>query len=287
MDRNGRKAFARIAVVRLPRISNFTDFNALEHYDGVSLRYVDRPAHLGQPDLILLPGTKNTMADLKWLRESGLEAMIWRLVEEQKVPVIGICGGYQMLGEQLSDPHGVEGEPGSTMRGMGLLAAETIFAAEKTRTRTEGTVMAAAGVYDQVTGQSVKGYEIHMGETFPAEAGSGLNGSQQAGAGQQPGNASRADHSVTPAICLADGRMDGFVRADGLVFGSYLHGLFDNLEFTGAILTRLAEKKGISLTAKAQSMEEYKESQYDKLADLVRRSLDMEAVYKIMEEYES
>ena len=147
--------------------------------------------------------------------------------------------------------------------------------------------MAAAGVYGQVTGQSVKGYEIHMGETFPAEAGSGLNGSQQAGAGQQPGNASRTDHSVTPAICLADGRMDGFVRADGLVFGSYLHGLFDNLEFTGAILTRLAEKKGISLTAKAQSMEEYKESQYDKLADLVRRSLDMEAVYKIMEEYES
>ena len=258
-----------VAVIHLPHISNFTDFNALEHYEGVSLRYVDRTAHLGHPDLILLPGTKNTMADLKWLRESGLEAMIWRLVEEQKVPVIGICGGYQMLGEQLSDPHGVEGEPGSTMRGMGLLAAETIFAAEKTRTRTEGTVMAAAGVYGQGTGQSVKGYEIHMGETFPAEAGSGLNGSQQAGAGQQPGNASRADHSVTPAICLADGRMDGFVRDDGLVFGSYLHGLFDNLEFTGAILTRLAEKKGISLTAKAQSMEEYKESQYDKLADLV------------------
>ena len=120
-----------VAVIHLPHISNFTDFNALEHYDGVSLRYVDRPAHLGQPDLILLPGTKNTMADLKWLRESGLEAMIWRLVEEQKVPVIGICGGYQMLGEQLSDPHGVEGEPGSTMRGMGLLAAETIFADRK------------------------------------------------------------------------------------------------------------------------------------------------------------
>ncbi len=95
------------------------------------------------------------------------------------------------------------------------------------------------------------------------------------------------DHSDTPAVRLADGRMDGFVRADGLVFGSYLHGIFDNLEFTGAILTRLAEKKGISLTAKAQSMEEYKESQYDKLADLVRQSLDMEAVYKIMEEYES
>lgn len=100
-------------------------------------------------------------------------------------------------------------------------------------------------------------------------------------------NGTQTDYRITPAIRLADGRMDGFVREDGLVFGSYLHGLFDNLEFTGAILTQLAEKKGISLTAKAQSMEEYKESQYDKLADLVRRSLDMEAVYKIMEEYES
>lgn len=218
---------------------------------------------MGRPDLILLPGTKNTMADLKWLRESGLEAMIQRLVEEQKIPVIGICGGYQMLGERLSDPEGVEGEPGSTMRGMGLLAAETIFAAEKTRTQTEGTVLAAAGYYGKVTGQSVTGYEIHMGETFQTQK------------------------NITPAIRLADGRMDGFVRSDGLVFGSYLHGLFDNLEFTGAILTQLAEKKGISLTATAKSMEEYKESQYDKLADLVRRSLDMDAVYKIMKEYES
>ncbi len=295
-----------VAVIHLPHISNFTDFNALEHYDGVSLRYVDRAAHLGRPDLILLPGTKNTMADLKWLRENGLEALLQRLVGEYKIPLIGICGGYQMLGEQLFDPEGVEGEPGSAMRGMGLLAAETIFAAEKTRTQTEGTVMAAAGVYGQVTGQSVKGYEIHMGETFPAEAGSGVPGLQQTGSKdcvesvhstddrngiettcQLAGNAAREDHSITPAICLADGRMDGFVRADGLVFGSYLHGLFDNLEFTGTILTRLAEKKGISLTATAKSMEEYKESQYDKLADLVRRSLDMEAVYKIMEEYES
>ena len=212
-----------VAVIHLPHISNFTDFNALEHYEGVSLRYVDRAVHLGRPDLILLPGTKNTMADLKWLRESGLEAMIQRLVEEQKVPVIGICGGYQMLGERLSDPEGVE----------------TVVAAEKTRNQTEGTVLTAAGVYGQVTGQSVKGYEIHMGETFSI----------------------KADHSITPAIRLADGRMDGFVRADGLVFGSYLHGLFDNLEFTGAILTQLAEKKGISLTATAKSMEEYKESQ--------------------------
>ena len=266
-----------VAVIHLPHISNFTDFNALEHYEGVSLRYVDRTAHLGHPDLILLPGTKNTMADLKWLRESGLEALIQRLVKEEQVPLIGICGGYQMLGEQLSDPEGVEGEPGSSMRGMELLAAETIFAAEKTRTQTEGTLQELPGIYAACAGQTVKGYEIHMGETFRTEIETGTGNS----------DISHENGEISPAVRLADGRMDGFVRADGLVFGSYLHGIFDNLEFTGAILNQLAEKKGISLTATAKSMEEYKERQYDKLADLVRRSLDMEAVYRIMEEYES
>ena len=264
-----------VAVIHLPHISNFTDFNALEHYEGVSLRYVDRTAHLGHPDLILLPGTKNTMADLKWLRESGLEALIQRLVKEEQVPLIGICGGYQMLGERLSDPEGVEGEPGSSMRGMELLAAETIFAAEKTRTQTEGTLQELPGIYAACAGQTVKGYEIHMGETFRTEIEAGNS------------DISHEKGEIAPAVRLADGRMDGFVRADGLVFGSYLHGIFDNLEFTGAILNQLAEKKGISLIATAKSMEEYKESQYDKLADLVRRSLDMEAVYRIMEEYES
>lgn len=264
-----------VAVIHLPHISNFTDFNALEHYEGVSLRYVDRTAHLGHPDLILLPGTKNTMADLKWLRESGLEALIQRLVKEEQVPLIGICGGYQMLGERLSDPEGVEGEPGSSMRGMELLAAETIFAAEKTRTQTEGTLQELPGIYAACAGQTVKGYEIHMGETFRTEIEAGNS------------DISHEKGEIAPAVRLADGRMDGFVRTDGLVFGSYLHGIFDNLEFTGAILNQLAEKKGISLTATAKSMEEYKESQYDKLADLVRRSLDMEAVYRIMEEYES
>ncbi len=252
-----------VAVIHLPHISNFTDFNALEHYEGVSLRYVNREAHLGRPDLILLPGTKNTMADLKWLRESGLEARIVRLVEEEQIPVIGICGGYQMLGESLSDPEGVEGEKKSTLRGMGLLPAKTIFAAEKTRTQTNGVMLAAAGMYCEVTGQKVTGYEIHMGETVQ--------------------EMTEAAHRITPSIRLADGRMDGFVREDGLVFGSYLHGLFDNLSFTGVILSQLAKKKGISLTATAKSMEEYKESQYDKLADLVRRSLDMEAVYRILD----
>ena len=273
-----------LAVIRFPRISNFTDLAPLEALEEVSVRYVSSPAEFGNPDAVILPGTKNTISDLLWMRQNGLEARVLKHSAQNK-PVFGICGGYQMLGMEISDPTGEE--YGGTVQGMGLLDTKTVFRPEKHRTRVHGTFGEMKGILKEMKGLPFEGYEIHMGETFPAEAGSGLNGSQQAGAGQQPGNASRADHSVTPAICLADGRMDGFVRADGLVFGSYLHGLFDNLEFTGAILTRLAEKKGISLTAKAQSMEEYKESQYDKLADLVRRSLDMEAVYKIMEEYES
>ena len=272
-----------LAVIHYPRISNFTDFDVFEQMPEVSVRYVTNVRELGMPDLIFLPGSKNTMGDLKWMRQNGLEAAVKRAAG--KVPIFGICGGYQMLGYEIADPDSVE--EGGRIRGMELLPVRTVLQKEKHRCQIDGKLEAVEGIFSGLTGCKFAGYEIHMGETFPAEAGSGLNGSQQAGAGQQPGNASRADHSVTPAICLADGRMDGFVRDDGLVFGSYLHGLFDNLEFTGAILTRLAEKKGISLTAKAQSMEEYKESQYDKLADLVRRSLDMEAVHKIMEEYES
>ncbi|MFR8777325.1 MAG: cobyric acid synthase [Enterocloster sp.] len=117
MDRNGRKAFARIAVVRLPRISNFTDFNALEHLPGVALYYSDRPEELSAADLVILPGTKNTMGDLKWLRETGMEAAIQRKYGEGCF-VFGVCGGFQMLGMRLSDPFGVE--EGGTLRGLGL-----------------------------------------------------------------------------------------------------------------------------------------------------------------------
>ena len=111
-----------IAVIRVPKISNFTDFNALEYMDGVTVRYVGAPGQLGNPDMIILPGTKSTMADLKWLRESGLEAEVLKFASRGK-PVFGICGGYQMLGQSLSDPEGVEG--GGSMRGMGLLPHST------------------------------------------------------------------------------------------------------------------------------------------------------------------
>ena len=182
-----------VAVIHLPHISNFTDFNALEHYEGVSLRYVDRAAHLGRPDLILLPGTKNTLEDLKWLRECGLEAAICRLHGEG-VPVFGICGGYQMMGEQVSDPDGVEA--GGTLRGMGLLPVSTVFSEEKTRTRMRGRVLHLPEVLSGHTEDGaaaealpeVSGYEIHMGTSVLAEG-------------------------AAPFLRLSDGREDGCVSA--------------------------------------------------------------------------
>lgn len=248
-----------IAVIHLPHISNFTDFNSLGQIEAVSLKYVKKPEQLGRPDLMILPGTKNTMADLKWMRECGLEARIKQL-NEQQVPVIGICGGFQMLGNRLTDPDSVEG--GGTMNGMGLLETETIFTKQKTRTRITGRLLQSSRMFgdDAAADMEISGYEIHMGETC---SGSG-----------------RADY--IPLIMLEDGRIDGLEREDGLIFGSYLHGLFDNAGLTMSLVKRLAGKKGVDIEAGVLDPERYKQEQYDKLADLVRSSLDMDAVYRIL-----
>lgn len=256
-----------VAVIRLPHISNFTDFNVLERRQGVNVRYVERADLLGRPDLVILPGTKNTMADLGWLRQSGLEPAILRLSQENRVPVIGICGGYQMLGAWLRDPDGVEGAAGSSMRGMGLLDAETIFAAQKTRTQITGRLQSESRMFAGSPPRPLRGYEIHMGFTL------------QLPSGQEPEQA-LSSHA---AVLLEDGRWDGLERSDGLVFGTYLHGLFDNEWLTDVLLGRLAVQKGVKLERERESTESYKERQYDKLAALVRGSLDMKQIYAVLE----
>ena len=239
-SRRQEKAAVDIAVIRLPRISNFTDFNPLEYLDGVSLRYVGSVAELGEPDLIILPGTKNTMGDLRFLRESGLEAKILRHAAAGK-PVIGICGGYQMLGETLSDPDCVE--HGGEMAGLGLLPVSTVFAGKKTRTRVNGTLPQLGGIFSSLSGQPYEGYEIHMG--------------------------------ITGA--------DGIVTGCGNVYGTYLHGFFDREEVTKAVAGALFRQKGLDPDAvRAFDIAAYKEEQYDKLAAAVRSALDMEAVYRII-----
>lgn len=249
------EAVIDIAVIYLPHISNFTDFSAFERMDGVGLRYVRKPSDLGNPDLIILPGTKNTMDDLAWLRESGLEAMILR-ASENKTPVIGICGGFQMLGDMLLDPHGVE--HGGQMRGMGLLNTETVFADAKTRTQIRGKVLESFGDFDGLCGMAVSGYEIHMGET-------------------------RNLGGCRTCIVLEDGRTDALLNEAGTVFGSYLHGIFDSDGVAAAIVSKLCEKKGVQLSQEEFNLQAYKEAQYDKLAALIRKSLDMKKVYEILE----
>lgn len=149
-----------IVVIRTPRISNFTDFNAFEQFDGVGVRYVKSPKDVGDPDMIIIPGTKSTMGDLKWLRETGMETRIQKHASKGK-PVFGICGGYQMLGQYLKDEYGVEG--GGEMKGIGLLPHSTEFSESKTRKSQIGKLAKVDGIFGGLSGMEYEGYEIHMG----------------------------------------------------------------------------------------------------------------------------
>lgn len=236
-----------VAVIRLPHISNFTDFSPLESHPALGVRYVEQASGLGAPDLIVLPGTKSTMADLGWMRQNGLEAAVRKLAAAG-TPVLGVCGGYQMLGQTLRDPEGVE--QAGEMRGMGLLPCETEFTPSKARTRTTAKVMAGP-----FAGASIQGYEIHMGRTKRM-------------AGQ-------------PLCLLENGQEEG--AAQGNVFGTYLHGLFDEGSLTEALAAWLLARKGIAReNFRPQSHWDYQQSQYDLLADAVRASLDLDAVYRAM-----
>ena len=254
LTHTGQKGGIDLAVIRIPHISNFTDFNVFERMDGVSLRYVGSAGELGTPDLIFLPGTKNTMDDLTWLRESGMETAVLRCAE-QKVPVVGICGGYQMLGELLEDPDGVE--HGGSMRGMGLLHTKTVFSRAKTRTQIQGRVNTVS-ICGEFAGREVQGYEIHMGRT------------EKTGDCQE-------------TIYLEDGRLDGLSNPEGTVFGTYLHGIFDYGDLAAMTVSRLMRRKGIDPKNWHFDPEEHKRREYDKLADLVRNSLDMKRIYEILE----
>lgn len=254
-DRLNQRTFTEgidVAVIRLPHISNFTDFSVFELIDGVSLRYVTDKRELGDPDLILLPGTKNTMADMEWLIESGLEGKIIRAAETTRI--IGICGGFQILGKELHDPDHVE--HGGDMRGLGLLDTSTVFQGGKTRTRIHGTIREERNLY-HLENRQLEGYEIHMGAT------TNLGG-------------------AVPMIELSDGRTDAYMTPDGRIWGSYLHGIFDNEELVFGLVHDIMREKGINPGENHLSVAEYKEIQYNKLADLIRNHLDMDQIYRIL-----
>jgi adenosylcobyric acid synthase len=218
----------------------------------LGVRYVSKPEELKEPDLIILPGTKSTMHDLRLIRENGLEAEIHKK-HAAGIPVLGVCGGYQMLGRTLADPEHAESDDGpDRMRGMGLLPVDTVFLPKKTRTRFRAEIQDGpfAGVH-------LDGYEIHMGESHV-----------------------KGD----PFCILENGQPDGCTvpggKSGGDVFGTYLHGLFDTGELTLCLASYLAERKGISVDdLKPLSHSAYVQQQYDKLADGMRSTLNMKAVY--------
>lgn len=240
-DKAMRKAID-IAVVQLPRISNFTDVSPLERFPNVSVRYITRTDQLHSPDMVLIPGTKSTIADLQWLRQSGLEAAILQLAAGGTA-VFGICGGYQMLGSSVSDPDGVEAAGVTEIRGMGLLDMDTVFAGKKVQRQVSGTFPEIPGMFAGLTGMAYRGYEIHMGRggsTYPLEV-------------------------------------------KGNVYGSYLHGIFDAEGVASQIVRALCLHKGEDVSVlDSFDPEQYKQQQYDALADVVRSGMDMDFVYRVL-----
>lgn len=236
-----------LAVIRYPRISNFTDFNVFEQIPGVSVRYVTSVGALGNPDMVFLPGSKNTMSDLEWMYQNGLTDAVKELAE--RIPVCGICGGYQMLGNEISDPERME--MGGTMRGIGLLSVTTRLHREKVCCQMHGTINRMDGIFSALAGLDFEGYEIHMGRSGERE--------------------------------------EVFVTGENQnVYGTYVHGIFDRGPIAFALVKALAEKKGAILTCmgseSCMDYKDYKEKQYDKLADVLSEYLDREEIYGMLRE---
>ncbi|MBO4727579.1 MAG: cobyric acid synthase [Spirochaetaceae bacterium] len=235
-----------IGVVRLPHISNFTDFSAFELIDGVGVHYIGSASEAEKMDMLIIPGSKNTIGDLKWLRESGLEAAVKKFAKDRLV--FGICGGYQMLGKMIHDPFGVE--EGGSIRGMELLDIETTLEKDKTRKQVETQTAAVPGKLAELSGKRIAGYEIHMGRTELA-----------GGAGTEP---------FVSGAC------------SGNVYGTYIHGFFDADGIAFIVAEAAAKDKGVRLKSANTDYRKFKESQYDLLADTMRAHLDMDAVYSML-----
>ena len=247
-----------IAVIRLPHISNYDDFDPLEE-DGCTVNYVRQRFELGSPHLIILPGTKSTVADLAYLRRSGLAAAILAKAKAG-TPVIGICGGYQMLGQKILDPHRVESNE-TEVAGLGLLEAVTAFVPEKSTSQVRAQVISDLGLLAGAKGLEVAGYEIHMGQTRSQAKSSAFR--------------------ITETPQGTADYTDGILNDKGTVLGTYMHGLFHNHDFRRVFLNNL--RKHWELPESERETVNTKDRQYDKLADLVRRSLDIPQICRIME----
>ena len=246
-----------VAVMRLPHIANFDDFDPLRHEPSVRVRYVGHADEIGCPDLVIIPGSKTTAADLDWLRKRGLAQRVVEL-RENGTPVMGICAGYQMLGERLLDPDGVE-SPRAETPGLGLLRATTTFLRSKATNQVTGRVIGGRGLLENCRGAEITAYEIHMGLTAHQAVSSPFTIESRSGR----------------RVVLPDGALDD----DGLTLGTYMHGIFHNSAVRRSILEYAAMRKGADLSAAGGDIDQ--SAEYDKLAALVRAHLDMDLVYRV------
>ncbi len=253
-----------IAVVKLPHISNFTDLDALKSEDDVSVRFITSVEEFGNPDLLIIPGSKNTIEDLIKIRKCGLESCIKKY--SKTGIVIGVCGGYQMLGKTISDPYKTETDVGGA-DGIGLLDIETVFDREKVTTRVKAVSDMDFPFIDkngslEKKKLNVYGYEIHMGICkYGINAGPLFEFTEKNG---------KKVHMK-----------DGAVNTAQNVFGTYIHGVFDAVDFREYILNRIRQNKGLSYK-KSKIYENLREGEIEKLAHIVRRSLDIDKIYAIM-----
>lgn len=250
-----------IAVIRTPKISNFTDFDALATEEDVNVRYVRPGERIGKPDLIILPGSKNTIEDLLYLREQGYEQDIIHLVNSG-TPLIGICGGYQMLGKQIYDPEHTESELDS-ITGIGLLDITTTFAAGKVTHQVTAKCSQNSFLGLNITCDHLTGYEIHMGRTeflSPVKHAFRIT--------------SRSGQTTDCA--------DGVISSNGQIMGTYIHGIFDNDMYRRSLLNALRVAKGLENIDTINDTYTRKQNSYNRLADTVRNSLNMELIYQMM-----
>jgi adenosylcobyric acid synthase len=247
-----------ILVVKLPHLANFDDFDPLRRTAGVRLRYVDTPAQWGVPDLVILPGSKTTMADLAWLRSSGLAELV-TAHHAARGATLGICGGFQMLGRAVFDASGVESSV-REMEGLGILDVETHFSPVKSTMQVSGHVTADRGLLAGARGIAMQGYEIHAGQTVIV--------------------AERSAFAVTMHGDVAVDAVDGVLDEHGLVLGTYQHGLFHNAELRAQLLGNVARMKGVTLPPSED--ERSLDDSLDRLAEHFASHLDMAAIVQLV-----
>lgn len=239
-----------ISIIKLKHMSNFTDFDALKIADDVNIKYVTSPKELGNEDIIILPGTKNTIEDLKEIKDNGIATEIIKASKNGKI-VIGICGGFQMMGEKIKDPYEIESSI-KEIPGLGLLELDTVMEKEKNTRQYSGTLKNCSGLLSGLENENINGYEIHQGVT---------NGKET---------------QITD-----DDRVVGVVKGDN-IFATYIHGIFDNEKVTRNILNLVRAKKGLDIQNEGMTFDEYRMHELDKLEKIMRENIDIKKIYEII-----